>query len=128
MGCVPGIDAIVARVSSRNRLVSSCRDDDDPIDQSGHRPTDLRGSVNNFLRWFVAPCDPVAFVAVATVLFVPIALSTPGETMDAISVWPPDKRALLPGDDFLPALRDRVGGFHGNAFSSRHGSRQNWVA
>jgi glyoxylase-like metal-dependent hydrolase (beta-lactamase superfamily II) len=31
-------------------------------------------------------------------------LSTPGETMDAISVWLPDKRVLMPGDDFLRAF------------------------
>ena len=28
-------------------------------------------------------------------------LSTPGETADAISVWLPEKRVLMPGDDFL---------------------------
>jgi alkyl sulfatase BDS1-like metallo-beta-lactamase superfamily hydrolase len=28
-------------------------------------------------------------------------LYTPGETADAISVWLPDKRALMPGDDFF---------------------------
>ncbi len=28
-------------------------------------------------------------------------LYTPGETADAISVWLPDKRVLMPGDDFL---------------------------
>jgi len=28
-------------------------------------------------------------------------LYTPGETTDAISVWLPDKRVLMPGDDFL---------------------------
>jgi alkyl sulfatase BDS1-like metallo-beta-lactamase superfamily hydrolase len=28
-------------------------------------------------------------------------LYTPGETADTISVWLPDKRALMPGDDFL---------------------------
>jgi alkyl sulfatase BDS1-like metallo-beta-lactamase superfamily hydrolase len=31
-------------------------------------------------------------------------LYTPGETMDAISVWLPDKRVLMPGDDFLRAF------------------------
>ncbi len=31
-------------------------------------------------------------------------LYTPGETMDAISVWLADKRVLLPGDDFLRAF------------------------
>ena len=31
-------------------------------------------------------------------------LSTPGETTDAISVWLPDKRVLMPGDDFLRAF------------------------
>jgi alkyl sulfatase BDS1-like metallo-beta-lactamase superfamily hydrolase len=31
-------------------------------------------------------------------------LYTPGETMDAISVWVPDKRVLMPGDDFLRAF------------------------
>jgi len=31
-------------------------------------------------------------------------LSTPGETADAISVWLPEKRVLMPGDDFLRAF------------------------
>jgi alkyl sulfatase BDS1-like metallo-beta-lactamase superfamily hydrolase len=31
-------------------------------------------------------------------------LATPGETADAISVWLPDKRVLMPGDDFLRAF------------------------
>jgi alkyl sulfatase BDS1-like metallo-beta-lactamase superfamily hydrolase len=31
-------------------------------------------------------------------------LYTPGETMDAISVWLPDKRVLMSGDDFLRAF------------------------
>ncbi len=31
-------------------------------------------------------------------------LSTPGETADAISVWLPQKRVLMPGDDFLRAF------------------------
>jgi alkyl sulfatase BDS1-like metallo-beta-lactamase superfamily hydrolase len=31
-------------------------------------------------------------------------LYTPGETMDAISVWLPEKRVLMPGDDFLRAF------------------------
>ena len=31
-------------------------------------------------------------------------LYTPGETMDAISVWVPGKRVLMPGDDFLRAF------------------------
>jgi alkyl sulfatase BDS1-like metallo-beta-lactamase superfamily hydrolase len=31
-------------------------------------------------------------------------LYTPGETMDAISVWLPDKRVLMPGDDFFRAF------------------------
>jgi len=31
-------------------------------------------------------------------------LSTPGETMDAISVWLPGKRVLMSGDDFLRAF------------------------
>jgi alkyl sulfatase BDS1-like metallo-beta-lactamase superfamily hydrolase len=31
-------------------------------------------------------------------------LYTPGETMDAISVWLPDKRVLMPGDDFYRAF------------------------
>jgi len=31
-------------------------------------------------------------------------LYTPGETADAISVWLPDKRVLMPGDDFLRAF------------------------
>jgi alkyl sulfatase BDS1-like metallo-beta-lactamase superfamily hydrolase len=31
-------------------------------------------------------------------------LYTPGETMDAISVWLPGKRVLMPGDDFLRAF------------------------
>jgi len=31
-------------------------------------------------------------------------LHTPGETSDAISVWLPDKRVLLPGDDFYRAF------------------------
>jgi uncharacterized sulfatase len=31
-------------------------------------------------------------------------LYTPGETMDAISVWLPQKRVLMPGDDFLRAF------------------------
>lgn len=30
-----------------------------------------------------------------------LLLYTPGETADAISVWLPDKRVLMPGDDFL---------------------------
>jgi len=31
-------------------------------------------------------------------------LYTPGETMDAISVWLPDKRVLMPGDNFVRAF------------------------
>src|SRR5262245_6005729 len=31
-------------------------------------------------------------------------LYTPGETADAISVWVPEKRVLMPGDDFLRAF------------------------
>ena len=31
-------------------------------------------------------------------------LHTPGETSDAVSVWLPDKRVLLPGDDFYRAF------------------------
>ncbi|HLG98268.1 MAG TPA: alkyl/aryl-sulfatase [Bryobacteraceae bacterium] len=31
-------------------------------------------------------------------------LYTPGETADAISVWLPDKRVLMPGDDFLKSF------------------------
>src|SRR5262249_342523 len=31
-------------------------------------------------------------------------LYTPGETADGISVWLPDKRVLMPGDDFLRAF------------------------
>ena len=31
-------------------------------------------------------------------------LYTPGETADAISVWLPEKRVLMPGDDFLRAF------------------------
>jgi alkyl sulfatase BDS1-like metallo-beta-lactamase superfamily hydrolase len=31
-------------------------------------------------------------------------LYTPGETMDAISVWLPDQRVLMPGDDFYRAF------------------------
>jgi len=31
-------------------------------------------------------------------------LSTPGETTDAISVWLPERRVLMPGDDFLHAF------------------------
>jgi alkyl sulfatase BDS1-like metallo-beta-lactamase superfamily hydrolase len=31
-------------------------------------------------------------------------LHTPGETADAISVWLPEKRVLMPGDDFLRAF------------------------
>ena len=31
-------------------------------------------------------------------------LYTPGETMDAISVWLPEKRVLMPGDDFFRAF------------------------
>ena len=31
-------------------------------------------------------------------------LYTPGETMDTISVWLPDKRVLMPGDNFLRAF------------------------
>src|SRR5262249_1442424 len=30
--------------------------------------------------------------------------ATPGETADAISVWLPDARVLMPGDDFLRAF------------------------
>jgi len=33
-----------------------------------------------------------------------LLLYTPGETPDAISVWLPDKRVLMPGDDFLRAF------------------------
>jgi alkyl sulfatase BDS1-like metallo-beta-lactamase superfamily hydrolase len=33
-----------------------------------------------------------------------VLLHTPGETSDAISVWLPDKRLLLPGDDFYRAF------------------------
>jgi glyoxylase-like metal-dependent hydrolase (beta-lactamase superfamily II) len=31
-------------------------------------------------------------------------LSTPGETADAISIWLPEKRVLMPGDDFVRAF------------------------
>src|SRR5262252_6210012 len=33
-----------------------------------------------------------------------LLLYTPGETSDAISVWLPEKRVLMPGDDFLRAF------------------------
>ena len=50
-------------------------------------------------------------------------LYTPGETMDAISVWLPDKRVLTPGDDFLRAFPN---------ISPIRGARlripENWIA
>jgi alkyl sulfatase BDS1-like metallo-beta-lactamase superfamily hydrolase len=50
-------------------------------------------------------------------------LHTPGETLDAISVWLPDKRVLMPGDDFLRAFPN---------ISPIRGARlripENWIA
>src|SRR5262245_36533501 len=50
-------------------------------------------------------------------------LHTPGETADAISVWLPEKRVLMPGDDFLRAFPN---------ISPIRGARlripENWIA
>jgi glyoxylase-like metal-dependent hydrolase (beta-lactamase superfamily II) len=50
-------------------------------------------------------------------------LYTPGETADAISVWLPDKRVLMPGDDFLRAFPN-ISPIRG----ARMRSPENWIA
>ena len=50
-------------------------------------------------------------------------LYTPGETADAISVWLPEKRVLMPGDDFLRAFPN-VGPIRG----ARPRSPEDWIA
>jgi len=46
-------------------------------------------------------------------------LYTPGETMDAISVWLPEKRVLMPGDDFFRAFPN-IGPIRGARLRTRH--------
>jgi alkyl sulfatase BDS1-like metallo-beta-lactamase superfamily hydrolase len=48
---------------------------------------------------------------------------TPGETMDAISVWLPGKRVLMPGDDFLRAFPN-ISPIRG----ARPRSPEDWIA
>lgn len=50
-------------------------------------------------------------------------LSTPGETMDAISVWLPEKRVLMPGDDFFRAFPN-IGPIRG----ARLRTPEDWIA
>jgi alkyl sulfatase BDS1-like metallo-beta-lactamase superfamily hydrolase len=50
-------------------------------------------------------------------------LYTPGETMDAISVWLPDRRVLMPGDDFLRAFPN-IGPIRG----ARLRTPEDWIA
>src|SRR5262245_3036279 len=50
-------------------------------------------------------------------------LYTPGETMDAISVWLPDKRVLMPGDDFFRAFPN-IGPIRG----ARLRTPEDWIA
>jgi alkyl sulfatase BDS1-like metallo-beta-lactamase superfamily hydrolase len=50
-------------------------------------------------------------------------LYTPGETADAISVWLPDKRVLMPGDDFFRALPN-ISPIRG----ARPRSPEDWIA
>jgi alkyl sulfatase BDS1-like metallo-beta-lactamase superfamily hydrolase len=50
-------------------------------------------------------------------------LSTPGETADAISVWLPDKRVLMCGDDFLRAFPN-ISPIRG----ARMRSPEDWIA
>ena len=52
-----------------------------------------------------------------------LLLYTPGETMDAISVWLPDKRVLMPGDDFFRAFPN-VSPIRG----ARSRSPEDWIA
>jgi len=50
-------------------------------------------------------------------------LYTPGETMDAISVWLPEKRVLMPGDDFFRAFPN-IGPIRG----ARLRTPEDWIA
>ncbi|HEY7286896.1 MAG TPA: alkyl/aryl-sulfatase [Vicinamibacterales bacterium] len=50
-------------------------------------------------------------------------LSTPGETTDAISVWLPEKRVLMPGDDFFRAFPN-ISPIRG----ARPRSPEDWIA
>lgn len=50
-------------------------------------------------------------------------LYTPGETMDAISVWLPEKSVLMPGDDFLRAFPN-ISPIRG----ARARSPEDWIA
>jgi len=50
-------------------------------------------------------------------------LYTPGETMDTISVWLPEKRVLMPGDDFLRAFPN-IAPIRG----ARPRSPEDWIA
>ena len=50
-------------------------------------------------------------------------LYTPGETMDAISVWLPEKRVLMPGDDIFRAFPN-VGPIRG----ARLRTPEDWIA
>jgi alkyl sulfatase BDS1-like metallo-beta-lactamase superfamily hydrolase len=50
-------------------------------------------------------------------------LYTPGETADAISVWLPEKRVLMPGDDFLRAFPN-ISPIRG----ARPRSPEDWIA
>jgi alkyl sulfatase BDS1-like metallo-beta-lactamase superfamily hydrolase len=52
-----------------------------------------------------------------------LLLYTPGETADAISVWLPDKRVLMPGDDFLRAFPN-ISPIRG----ARPRSPEDWIA
>src|SRR6516164_7783755 len=52
-----------------------------------------------------------------------LLLYTPGETADAISVWLPQKRVLMPGDDFLRAFPN-ISPIRG----ARPRSPEDWIA
>jgi alkyl sulfatase BDS1-like metallo-beta-lactamase superfamily hydrolase len=52
-----------------------------------------------------------------------LLLYTPGETSDAISVWLPEKRVLMPGDDFLRAFPN-ISPIRG----ARPRSPEDWIA
>ena len=66
----------------------------------------LRAQSNQFRKDVIRVTDGV-YVAVgysaSNVILIQL-LYTPGETADAISVWLPEKRVLMPGDDFLHAF------------------------
>jgi alkyl sulfatase BDS1-like metallo-beta-lactamase superfamily hydrolase len=69
------------------------------------RPTAAGGptGVNNgYLRPTTTFTEPSISLTIAGVRLQ--LIHTPGETSDAISVWMPDKRVLMPGDDFYRAF------------------------